>query len=282
MTWTHYRLRFRLLSPMHIGYRKVGNLMQTRPYVPGKNVWAALTARLTRDYHNGGDAEMYKCIGRLVQENFRFGCLWPSTNKDAPSFPWEDPQFDYRFLGSYASTALNYDRRAAEEGLLRETEYIAPVARDGQPVYLVGDLWVREDDLPKALNSWQEAFQKFQLGGERTYGWGRVRCCTDWQAGQSRQGTTIAGYTWEERNDDVILTVPEGGKLTAHARAAGEDAISGVIGLVEPLVGWERNNASDSHSPWRLSSATVCWAPGSWVEHEVKVRIGENGIWEAF
>lgn len=280
MSWTHYQLRFRLLSPLHVGYRKVGNLMQTRPYVPGKVLWAALTARITRDDHDGSQGDVYRRIGELVQEHFRFGYLWPSLDGNEPCFPWEPNDFDYLFLGSYASTALNYDQQAADEGTLHETEFIAPVARDGQPVYLVGDLWVHEDKLPEDLNCWQTAFQKLQLGGERTYGWGRVRCCTDSQAGQSGKGTTIAGYTWEERNDEVTLTVPEGGKLTAHARAAGNGTVAGIVGPVEPLVGWERDN-EDSKRTWRLSTAVVCWAPGSQATQEIEVRMTPNGIWEA-
>jgi len=278
MTWTHYRLVFRLLSPLHVGYRKVGNLMQTRTYVPGKVLWAALTARITRDDHDGSQGTKYRDIGELVQEYFRFGYLWPSLDGQMPYWPWEHSDFDYLLLASYASTALNYDRQAAEEGLLHETEYIASVARNGQPVYLVGDLWVREGDLPPDLANWQRAFQNLQLGGERAYGWGRVRCCTDWQA---RRDETVGEHKWREQNGEAVLTIKAGKKLTAHARAAGHGAISGVVGAVEPLVGWERNNASSSNNPWRLSSAIVCWAPGSRVEHGVKVRISENGIWEA-
>ena len=49
MAWTHYRLKFRLISPLFVGFRRSGNLWETRRYVPGKVLWAALTARLTRD-----------------------------------------------------------------------------------------------------------------------------------------------------------------------------------------------------------------------------------------
>ena len=31
MTWEVYRVAFRLLSPMHIGWHKLGNMQQTRP-----------------------------------------------------------------------------------------------------------------------------------------------------------------------------------------------------------------------------------------------------------
>ena len=46
MTWTVYRVTWRLLAPMHIGWRKLGNMQQTRPYVTGRNLWGAFTARL--------------------------------------------------------------------------------------------------------------------------------------------------------------------------------------------------------------------------------------------
>ena len=286
-TWTHYKLVFRLLSPMHIGYRKVGNLMQTRPYVPGKVLWAALTARITRDDHDGSQGSKYNRIGRLVQEHFRFGYLWPSTNKDAPVFPWEDPQFDYQFLGSYASAALNYDQRAAEEGLLHEVEFIAPSTRQGGSVYLIGDLWVKEDGIPadilKDILNWKHALKNLQLGGERTYGWGRVRCCTDWDEKQEGSGQTVAGYKWEVRNGEVVLTLHEGANLTAHTKAMNNgDALSGIAGPIEPLVGWERNNATNARKAWKLSTALVCWAPGGKVkvEPEIKVQVGENGIWQ--
>ncbi|RME12885.1 MAG: hypothetical protein D6802_03020 [Ardenticatenia bacterium] len=273
MTWTHYRLVFRLKSPLHIGYRKVGNLMQTRRYVPGKNLWAALTERITRDHHDGSQGSEYQRIGEQVQQHFRFGYLWPSLDDQTPYWPWEHPDFDYRFLASYVSTALNYDQRAAEEGSLHETEYIAPVARNDQPVYLVGDLWVREENLPNEIANWQRAFQNLQIGGERTYGWGRLQCYTDWQTKQKGQGTTVAGYKWQAQNDNVVLTIKAGKKITAHARAAGQSALSGITGTVEPLVGWERTEQG-----WKLSQALVCYAPGAQTNQDISVQVDWNGV----
>ena len=37
--WTAYRVVLRLRGPMHIGNGRVGNIQQTRPYVPGRNIW---------------------------------------------------------------------------------------------------------------------------------------------------------------------------------------------------------------------------------------------------
>lgn len=282
MAWTYYPLKFRLLSPLHVGYRKVGNLMQTRPYLPGKLLWAALTARLTRDDHDGSQSSEYRRIGDLVQSNFRFGYLWPSVDGQTSHWPWCHSDFDYLLLGSYASTALSYDQRSAEEGSLHETEFIAPVARNGQPVYLVGDLWVSEGGLPHALRGWKDACHNLQLGGERTYGWGRVQCHSDWSTGQNGSGSTSAGHAWREQNSGIVLTLSadKDNRLTAHAVAAGKGAVSGIVGPVEPLVGWERDNENPGRT-WRLSTALICWAPGCTIDAQTSVIISNYGIWEA-
>ncbi|WP_322797546.1 RAMP superfamily CRISPR-associated protein, partial [Thermoflexus sp.] len=206
MAWVHYVLRFRLLSPLHIGDRKMGNLMQTRPYVTGRVLWAALTARLTRDLGRGTRARGYQGIGAKIKKNFRFGYLWPSLDGETPYFPWDHDDFEYLLLGSYVSTAIDYDRQAAQEGSLHEVEFIAPVARDGRPVYLIGDLWVRVDDpwvrdvLSPELQRLWEVLNRLQLGGERTYGWGRV-CLSDPKLLRGgSENTAIGGNKWTEQN----------------------------------------------------------------------------------
>ncbi len=273
MAWVHYSLVFRLESPLHIGWRKVGNLMQTRPYVPGKVLWAALTARLTQDLGYGASGQKYRDIGQRVQENFRFGYLWPSVDGQTLCFPWEYDDFDYLLLDSYASTAQDPACGAAEEGSLHETEFIAPFTRDGRTVFLVGDLWV-ESSLPSDLQCWQKALGKVQLGGERTYGWGRVRLEKMEKSG-SRQ--TVAGYEWEEKCGEVIIKLKENYHLIAHALAAGEGAVQNVSGPVEPLVGWEMNE----QGRFQLSQALICWQPGAVIAADLSVRIGANGIWKA-
>jgi hypothetical protein len=49
MTWTAYRVVFRVKTPLHIGDAKMGNVHYTRPYVTGRAIWGALTERVTRD-----------------------------------------------------------------------------------------------------------------------------------------------------------------------------------------------------------------------------------------
>jgi hypothetical protein len=265
MTWQKYRLAFRLLAPLHIGYRTSGNLMQTRGYVPGRVLWAALTARLTRDEDNGADAQRYIKIGQQVQEHFRFTYLYPATqnvNGFETHYPWDD-DFDYLFLNSYASTALNYASQSAEEAMLHETEFISPHTRTGQSVFLVGNVYTKTD-LPAPLENWPKALEKIQLGAERGYGWGRVR-----NVSCDRKG--------EWFNDEPAAELYNG-HITAHLKA---EKVTGVVGSIEPLIGWERNNDANRKSNWRLSEeAIICYAPGAKVTGGGDFTIGPYGVWE--
>ncbi|GIX47788.1 MAG: hypothetical protein KatS3mg131_1999 [Candidatus Tectimicrobiota bacterium] len=269
MGWTHYTLSFRLLSPLHVGHRRMGNLMQTKPYVPGKPLWAALTTRLTRDRNrsNAPGREDYRRVGEALMKYFRFGYLWPSLDGKSPCFPWAHEAFEYTFLGSYMSTALDYGRQAAEEGALHEVEFLSPYTPEGRPVFLVGDLWVREEALSaenadnqekEELKAWREALGRIQLGGERNYGWGRVRLLSDLKEGRLERGHTVTGFRWEVHNEEVVLRLPEGSRLPAHSLIA-----DGTIeGPVEVLNGWE-HKLEASERRWQLAEAKPAYAPGT-------------------
>ena len=156
MTWRAYRLTFRLLSPLHVGYYKLGNLQRTRHYVPGRNFWAAATARLTR-LLSGHD---YEAVGGFVRRHMAFGYFFPAVTEDAPLYPSYDAggvsygppettlpaeHFEHLLLSSYAATALDDDRRAATEGSLHEVECLLSLATSGAPVFLIGHVFARED-----------------------------------------------------------------------------------------------------------------------------------------
>lgn len=277
MSWQKHHLHFRLLSPLHIGWRKTGNLMQTRGYVPARNLWAALTARLTRDFDNGSNAQRYQEIGELVKKHFRFTYFYPAL-KDSnykPHYPWQE-DFDYLFLDSYAATALNYQAQAAEEAMLRETEFIAPRTRDDQQVYLAGSVYVQTaPPLPDPLNNWQQALTQLQIGGEQGYGWGRLNwlnkeSCSS--CGEPIEANEPSAKLVEGRIDDESVK-----RLAAHLLATG---ITGVEGEIEPLAGWERNNLGVG-SPWQLrQEVPICYAPGATLKDDTQTFvIGEDGYW---
>jgi hypothetical protein len=268
MNWTAYKIVLRLLTPLHVGAGSLGNVQRARPYIHSKALWGALTARLTRDNSSfGGD---YKAVGDRVERELAFSYFYPATSDQIDLWPWCDPdEFAWRYLGSYTGTALDYSRNATEEGSLHETEFIAPTTRDGQPVHLVGYIFEQVGcSLP-----WRSELPRLQLGGERTYGWGRVALHSVTPATEDlfgRHRLTLDG----ERPG---LHVEGGAPLLAHALAHGPQAVT-ARGPVVPLLGRETQTAAEHGK--HLPEATVCWEPGSIVEAEIPIIFGNHGIWE--
>ncbi len=265
MDWTMYRVTLRLLSPLHVGYLKQGNVQRTRPYVTGRALWGALTARLTRD----SGSNDYQRMGRQVNDTLAFSYFFPSTEKEEVIlFPWDNPdEFAWHYLHAYASTALDYSRNAALEGSLHETEYIAPVTREGEPVYLVGFIFENSNCSLK----WKDALKFLPLGGERTYGWGQLR-----MEGEPK----CPGSFWPDWEVDLNQSRPLLRFTGASSRAYAHMKATGVAaqGLIEPLVGRETRQA-DSHGE-TLSQAVVCWVPGASLAGQASLQIRDNGIWE--
>jgi len=286
MTWTAYRVVLRLRSPMHIGRGKVGNVQRTRSYVTGRVLWGALTERLTRDHFRGKgpatDSKQYANVSATVHSKLAFTYFYPTTSKDGqvPLWPWDDG-FAARFLSTYPSTALVYPQQSAEEGTLHEVECLVPHTLDeGKPVYLVGYLFAKD-----GATDWQSALTRVQLGGERGYGWGRVEPVEGRpQPWDDNDGSLFGCYTLKPDAWPPVLRAEEKAPLLAHALAAdfGEEhkAVNGVDGVVEPLVGRETHPQDGRFGVW-ISSARICYAPGSQVDPETTFRIGPYGIWEA-
>jgi hypothetical protein len=182
MSWTVYQIILRLHSPLHIGYREVGYLRRTRPYVTGRALRGALVNRVGRNQNIRGEdpGDPFRAVSKTFAQYLTFTYFYPALNEDGKwkvFFPWEDEAgFRRRFLSSYVSTALTYPQQTAAEGLLHEIEFISPRTLDtGEPVYLMGYVFVQEERLKKEKYDWVGALCRLQLGGERGYGWGDVR-----------------------------------------------------------------------------------------------------------
>ncbi len=149
MRWQICKVVFRIKTPVHIGYRKYGNLMQTRPYVPARVLLGALTARTTREiFGRTKDWRRYRLVGEILNRIFTASYFYPTTREDGGvnEFPWEERFPHYDFIGSYVSTALESGEKAAQEGSLHEVEYISPKTKyGGEQVYLSGYFFVREE-----------------------------------------------------------------------------------------------------------------------------------------
>lgn len=273
MMWTGYLVSFRLLSPMHIGWRKLGNLQQTRPYVTGRSLWGAITARLTREL---GKSD-YDEISDQIDEQLAFTYFYPSTKRHTVDlWPWSNQwdEFAWTFFGSYASTALE-NGHSAEAGSLHETEYIAPYTRTEQPVYLVGYVFEKED----CQLNWRSILNKLQLGGERSYGWGRLHL----EILEVVNNGRCFDYKPIYMKDHVLLEASEDTQLLAHTIANDADIQGNGSGrgvTIEPLIG--RETKSTSGYGRSFSDPKICWVPGGKVTKGETFQIQKKGIWERY
>ncbi len=275
MTWTAYQVSLRLLSPMHIGWRKLGNLQQTRPYVTGRTLWGAFTSRLTREQKHGD----YNKSGEDVDQQLAFTYFYPSIDPSAISlWPWPAERWDefvWMFLGSYASTALE-NGHSSEAGSLHETEYIAQYTRNGEPVYLVGYIFEKEG----CSLDWQDALDKLRLGGERSYGWGRVRLghC------EKLKNRKYFSYEVDYKSEHPLLTALKDTQLLAHtiasdADVSDKDSSRGVA--IEPFLGRETRKERGGFGA-SFSDPKICWVPGGKVKEGETFQILEKGIWKRY
>lgn len=308
--WAVEPLAFRLRSPLHVGWRKVGNLMQARPYVPAKNLWAAVTAELARRQAEKGraaKAEAYQRVGDDVANSLAFTYFFPALTPNPlkalyPSLTsgglvYGEGQlaaqtFDYLFLDSYASTAIVAGQNSAETGSLHETEMLRPRTRPllgtslagqlgdaadelGAPVYLVGYALVRGE----GPAGWCEALGQLQIGGERRYGWGALR-----QVEMApHEGKSLFGLYDLEPGDTPVLAARPDAPLLAHALAAeyhGAPPVAGLTGPVEPVVGRETNEKKRPGFGANVIEARICWAPGTRLGEGQAVVVGKYGFWQ--
>ncbi len=296
MRWTAYEILLRLESPMHCGWRKQGNLLATRPYVPGRVIWGALTARIARLSGNGNlsDSRVYQEIGKKVNEQLAYTYFYPAL-KRGDSFdviwPWADEAtFRLRMMGSYASTALTYPVQSAYEGSLHEIEFISPwTIDDAQPVYLLGYIFEKEGcDL-----QWREALPKLQFGAERNYGWGRVALHTDPKEIEENDGIFNKMFFDKNKNEHQekngfeiktdgarpVIKLNKGDYIFAHVNAVENVRLKG---YPEPLVGreWRSNSRTNKFVGQHIAFNELCYPPGSVVSENMPFLIGEFGIWK--
>lgn len=288
--WQMYCVIFRLRSPLHIGWNKIGNVQRTRPYVTGRTLWGALTMRMTRDEaytkQQPTSARDYPVTGHWVHRNLAFTYLYPAIQKGQTNgsplyeviWPWQE-QFAHRFLSSYASTALTHPAQSATEGTLHEVEFLSPTTIDtGEPVYLVGYMFSHRD-MNNRYNAIQHALQRLQIGGERTYGWGRLELqdcisCTDMALFSDIASVDVG----KER---PRLHINNDNQLLAHTNTTNIQA----HGEIEPLVGREWRQSAEakySHVGQYVACNGVCFAPGARVvtSSVLIFQIGEYGVWE--
>lgn len=289
MAWTAYRIIFRVKTPLHIGYARMGNVHYTRPYVTGRAIWGALTERVTRDLaartnQPAVNFEAYKSQSDTICKRLAYTYFYLAEKRGDGDFaivwPWEEEKVA-PYLKSYVSTALEGLSGSALKGSLHETELIAPQrSADSDPTYLMGYFFERTQDDPSQAHgalAWQTALDRLQFGGERNYGWGWVDVEEADKEG-FRSGALFGGAAdFDGSGEHPCVTVEKDGFLLAHTKPFGVPA----EGQVEPLVGREVGLKEFHYAGQHVNYLGMCLAPGSVLRQDVKLTIQQFGVWEA-
>lgn len=300
--WRGACVRFAAESPVHIGWHDLGTVQRTRYYIPARNLWAVLVSRLAPMVAHGyAPPQLYTEARKKLAHAIRSTCLFPRVVVDAhgsrkaepvwrlPQFRasgfrlaspessdegWEAAEFEYRFVRSQTSTALIPSSLAAEDGALHESEYLAPVGREGEALFFEGYVFYREG-LEKGVD---QSLQECWMGADRRYGWGRLRRVGD--LARLRENDTLFGWfqveNWEEDSGPVLKPASSEWYLAGHAPVAGSDLQ--FAGDVEALSGRDWTSKGSGR---RVVQAELCWVPGCrpFKADGGGFRIAEEGSW---
>lgn len=294
MTWYLYSWSFQLKSPLHVGFHKVMHFFRTKPYIPGKLLWGALTAKLTPML----GVNDYQKIGDFLKKAIRFGYLYPCVDDQffLPKYTenglvfcsLSKNEFEKRFISSMASTAIDSDSLSAEEGMLHEVEFINPYTIDDEkPVFMKGLLWIKEfsengfniirknNKLFIKYNGLDLDFKdklanSFQVGGERKYGFGLLELN---ELDECKNLGEFSGE-WFDNCGEVYLKLGSNNSIWSHASHSNNIDIKGNI---EPIVGRDWDNKGSGR---KLNAQhELFWSPGSILNEDRNFKITDFGLW---
>ncbi|MGB9791800.1 MAG: hypothetical protein ACPLTR_04390 [Thermacetogeniaceae bacterium] len=272
MNWTAYGVILRLETPLHIGWRRVGNLWQTRPYILPHQLLAALAVRCA-EWGEGGDegGSSVPYVRKLewLKKRVKFTYFFPALEKDLEScyLPFYDEkdrlkwrrsegepseltaeEFDYLFLDAEMRTGIDYSWDAAREGQLFAFECVRPRCREwpgenkGKEVYFGGYVFIAEEFLPKERSGGMtkeflaRLLDRLQVGGERKYGWGLVKVLEEDVRGPHEHEIRLYGCEGITAmlDSEVRVTVKKTDVgIPAHVLLHGaEDKIDGQVEVV--------------------------------------------------
>ncbi|MCF2138081.1 MAG: hypothetical protein K9W43_12695 [Candidatus Thorarchaeota archaeon] len=281
--WAPYKVVFRLNSPLHIGKRRTGNLMETRLYVHGRVVMGAIVARLTRDRIAEGVKTSYTEVINIVSEGLRTTYFWPAIpqcNVTNPSSVWDSLETLFPFE-IYPTHNIDYSKlyptphhlsiksvkSRKPDSPKSSIEYLLLDARAGTALSgrtaEVGSLhqiehimpWTREgkpvylvgtifcDSDKVSVKEIHSTLAGVVFGGERSYGWGRVSLVDFEQHNQQDAIADPTSFDWHSN-------------IPAHFYYS--DCHS-VMGKTELFAGWYQKDTE------RRVVMKALLQPGGWV-----------------
>jgi len=323
MSWKCFKLEYELKSPIHIGYgSKLGIVDRTRYYVPGKTFWGAVTAKLGKNMGLKNNNDWIN-LSNLVRENLIFSYFYikddefliPEYTENGLKFGNLTPEeFEHKYITSYASTAIDKNKGSAEDGSLHEIELISNKIRKNNKFVTVrigGFLFVREKKLEnnqynvilennkikienssKKIKNLFEVIKNLQVGGERNYGYGKIKL--EEGSPENSEEDEVEIFNNQKVNlktDSLEIKIDKGEKLTTSGHLLVSkperknkehfDKLKDIQGDFEPLVGREW---SDDKGPGQKTNfGGIALKPGSKFKlnnDNIKITISDYGVWK--
>lgn len=296
MTWTALKLTYRAKSPVHIGWHTLGYIQRTRYYISGRAMWGAFTANMTRTLEGIDPVkpveDHYKKVGKIFEEDVIASYFYPKIKNTVLSPNFSNSglmfgkisayEFERRFISSIGQTAVLPETNSAEDGSLHESEFIAHMleAEDegaSIPVFFEGYLFVNQSSI-KAKEIPSLVFSEIFVGGDRKYGWGRLVLTS---SKPRSEYDTFFGHELNLQGDHPTVTIKKDQSIPAHLPISENLPLKGDI---EPLVGREWGEITDTEgnkkngAGQKISSAVMCWVPGSILCEEKTFNVCKYGI----
>ncbi|MCX8151345.1 MAG: hypothetical protein N3D85_07605 [Candidatus Bathyarchaeota archaeon] len=283
MGWNCYRVTLEAKSPIHVGYgAKLGTVAKTRYYILAKHVWAALTNVLAQKH-----GENYKTVGDALKAHACFSYFYIKHNDKlyAPKYVGSEglkigdlrvEEFEQRFISSFGSTSMEKKQKSAEDGSLHEIEFIKTITLS-KPVLFEGYLFFDNKQIQigsKNLDVEQLTGLDIQVGGERTYGFGKVKIKEMIEAKELFEHFSL------ELDHEPVLKPKNPFYAYAHVLTEKTtDLVKNVSGDLEPLVGrdWCREKGAGRY----ITPAQICYVPGTQItlNQPTGLKITKDGLW---
>lgn len=297
--WKKVNVVFKLKSPLHIGYMpfKGSVVSPTRYYVPGKNLWGALTKRITEYSGENPAAKNYIDIGGKIMENFRFSYFYIYDGKTIylPCYTdegleyggMEKSEFEHRFIGSRVSTGIDDTSGTAKDRSLHEIEFINNRFKDEKgnikDVKIIGCIWVKKDvkienkniiinDRGIFIDTFNIA-EELTLGGESKYGFGSVLI----------DSIDKIEFPFALIKDDETVEISEDKPILAHLKYDKNVKFSGDIELLTGRGYFDPNNSDKSKEnatdkPGKIiSKPEYYFTPGTKLLKKTSAKMNWNG-----
>jgi hypothetical protein len=307
LTWQCHDLLYEARAPIHIGFKTLGIVSRTRYYIPGKNFWGALTATLARRIMRDYDPRIYEKVGELVRRNIIFthsyvyddSILNPRYQDGLRYGSLYENEFEKRFISSYVSTALEKSCKSAEEKSLHEIEFIRPHFEKGATTKFFGHVFVQEGlkrELVKCLEGivpendlsdvefneegLEEMLSELWVGGERNYGFGRVRLL---QRTSTKRDSKEIFRKYKINPEDLKICMDDSSQeILALSHVRFDTLIKSIKGEIEPLVGRNWGTGSKIGVGQEISQGEIYLSPGTefTVKENAEMRIGDFGTWK--